>query len=50
MPAAAGEVISTIKEMILEGKLAPFQRLPSEKDLAEALGVSRRPSGKRSAG
>jgi DNA-binding FadR family transcriptional regulator len=41
MPAAAGEVINTIKEMILEGKLAPFQRLPSEKDLAEALGVSR---------
>lgn len=41
MPAAAGEVINTIKGMILEGKLAPFQRLPSEKDLAEALGVSR---------
>jgi GntR family transcriptional regulator, transcriptional repressor for pyruvate dehydrogenase complex len=41
MPAAAGEVINTIKEMILEGKLVPFQRLPSEKDLAEALGVSR---------
>lgn len=41
MPAAAGEVISAIKTMILEGKLTPFQRLPSEKDLAEALGVSR---------
>lgn len=41
MPAAAGEVINTIKEMILQGKLAPLQRLPSEKDLAEALGVSR---------
>ena len=41
MPAAAGEVISTIKGMILEGKLVPYQRLPSEKDLAEALGVSR---------
>lgn len=41
MPAAAGEVISTIKKMILEGKLAPYERLPSEKDLAEALGVSR---------
>jgi DNA-binding FadR family transcriptional regulator len=41
MPAAAGEVISAIKTMILEGKLAPYQRLPSEKDLAEALGVSR---------
>lgn len=41
MPAAAGEVISTIKGMILEGRLVPYQRLPSEKDLAEALGVSR---------
>jgi GntR family transcriptional repressor for pyruvate dehydrogenase complex len=41
VPAAAGEVISNIKQMILDGKLVPFQRLPSEKDLAEALGVSR---------
>jgi DNA-binding FadR family transcriptional regulator len=41
VPAAAGEVISNIKQMILDGELTPFQRLPSEKDLAEALGVSR---------
>lgn len=41
MPAAAGEVINNIKQMILDGQLAPFQRLPSENDLAEALGVSR---------
>jgi len=41
VPAAAGEVINNIKQMILDGKLAPFQRLPSENDLAEALGVSR---------
>jgi DNA-binding FadR family transcriptional regulator len=41
MPAAAGEVINRIKSMILEGQLEPFQKLPSEKDLAEALGVSR---------
>jgi GntR family transcriptional regulator, transcriptional repressor for pyruvate dehydrogenase complex len=41
VPAAAGEVINNIKQMILDGELAPFQRLPSENDLAEALGVSR---------
>jgi GntR family transcriptional repressor for pyruvate dehydrogenase complex len=41
VPAAAGEVISTIKSMILDGQLSPYQRLPSEKELAEALGVSR---------
>lgn len=41
VPAAADEVINTIKAMILKGELAPFQRLPSEKELAEALGVSR---------
>lgn len=41
VPAAAGEVINNIKQMILDGKLTPLQRLPSEKDLAEALGVSR---------
>jgi GntR family transcriptional repressor for pyruvate dehydrogenase complex len=40
-PAAAGEVIATIKGMILDGQLGPHQRLPSEKDLAERLGVSR---------
>lgn len=41
MPAAAGEVISTIKAMILSGELRPHERLPSEKELAEVLGVSR---------
>src|ERR1700733_6481431 len=41
MPAAAGEVINNIKQMILDAELAPLQRLPSEHDLAEALGVSR---------
>ena len=41
VPAAADEVISTIKAMILKGELAPHQRLPSEKELAEALGISR---------
>lgn len=41
IPAAAGEVITTIKTMILDGELGPYQRLPSEKELAEALGVSR---------
>ena len=49
MPVAAGEVINNIKQMILDGKLVPLQRLPSENDLAEALGVSRpmveKPSG-----
>lgn len=40
MPAAAGEVINNIKQMLLDGELAPLQRLPSENDLAEALGVS----------
>lgn len=39
MPAAAGEVINNIKQMLLDGELAPLQRLPSENDLAEALGV-----------
>jgi DNA-binding FadR family transcriptional regulator len=41
VPAAADEVINTIKAMILQGELVPYQRLPSEKELAEALGVSR---------
>lgn len=40
-PAAADEAIATIKEMILGGELVARQRLPSEKQLAEALGVSR---------
>src|SRR5690606_21019157 len=34
------EVVDGIKRMILEGTLRPGDRLPIEKDLAEALGVS----------
>jgi GntR family transcriptional regulator, transcriptional repressor for pyruvate dehydrogenase complex len=41
VPAAADEAMAEIKRKILDGELGPFQRLPSEKDLAEALGVSR---------
>ncbi len=37
------EVVDGIKRMILEGRLRPGDRLPIEKDLAEALGVSRGP-------
>ncbi|MBO3731798.1 FadR/GntR family transcriptional regulator [Glycomyces niveus] len=35
------DVVNGIKHMILNGELQPGQRLPVEKDLAEALGVSR---------
>ena len=35
------DVVNGIKRMILEGALRPGERLPVEKDLAEALGVSR---------
>lgn len=35
------EVVDGIKRMILDGELGPGDRLPVEKDLAEALGVSR---------
>jgi len=35
------EAIRTIKDMILDGRLAPGQRLPPERSLSEALGVSR---------
>lgn len=38
---AADDAIATIKAMIIEGKLGPHQRMPSEQDLASALGVSR---------
>jgi GntR family transcriptional regulator, transcriptional repressor for pyruvate dehydrogenase complex len=37
----AADAIRTIKEMILDGRLQPGQRLPSERALSEALGVSR---------
>ena len=33
--------IDTIKEMIIDGRLRPGQKLPVEKDLAEQLGVAR---------
>jgi DNA-binding FadR family transcriptional regulator len=35
------DVVNGIKHMILEGRLCPGERLPVEKELAEALGVSR---------
>ena len=35
------EAIRTVKDMILDGRLAPGQRLPPERSLSEALGVSR---------
>ena len=35
------DAIRTIKDMILDGRLAPGQRLPSERALSEALGISR---------
>jgi DNA-binding FadR family transcriptional regulator len=40
-PSAAGEVIATIKRMIIDGKLVAHQRIPSEQELALTLGVSR---------
>ncbi|MEU0096573.1 FadR/GntR family transcriptional regulator [Kribbella sp. NPDC006257] len=36
-------VVQGIRNLIVEGKLRPGDRLPVEKDLAEALGVSRNP-------
>jgi GntR family transcriptional regulator, transcriptional repressor for pyruvate dehydrogenase complex len=39
--AVAGEAIDTIKQMIVRGDLTAGQRLPSERDLAVQLGVSR---------
>lgn len=35
------EVVEGVKRMILDGELSPGDRLPVEKDLAAALGVSR---------
>jgi len=37
----AGEVITQLKAMICGGELAPGDRLPPERELAEQLGVSR---------
>jgi GntR family transcriptional repressor for pyruvate dehydrogenase complex len=38
---AAEDAMTRLKSMILDGELKPFDRLPGEKDLAAALGVSR---------
>ena len=35
------DAVNRIKEMILDGRLAPGERLPSERTLSELLGVSR---------
>jgi DNA-binding FadR family transcriptional regulator len=37
------DVVNGIKRMIISGELLPGERLPSEKDLSESLGVSRGP-------
>ena len=39
--AIAGEAIKVVKQMIVRGDLTAGQRLPSERDLAAQLGVSR---------
>jgi GntR family transcriptional repressor for pyruvate dehydrogenase complex len=39
--AVTHEAIDKIKDMIVRGELVPGSRLPSEKDLAERLGLSR---------
>ncbi len=39
--AVTDEAIEGIKEMIVSGKLSPGDRLPPEKELSEALGLSR---------
>ena len=39
--ALTDEAILKIKEMILSGDLKPGDRLPPEKELGEALGLSR---------
>ncbi|GAA4258289.1 FadR/GntR family transcriptional regulator [Dactylosporangium darangshiense] len=38
---AAGEAMRSIQEMIVDGRLAPGQRLPAERELSELLGISR---------
>jgi len=35
------EIVEQLKEMISNGELKPGQKLPSERDMAESLGVSR---------
>src|SRR3954470_12088201 len=39
--SAATEAIRAIQEMIVDGRLAPGQRLPAERELSEMLGISR---------
>lgn len=38
---ASGDIVDQIKEQIFEGRFAPGDRLPSEKELIEQFGVSR---------
>jgi GntR family transcriptional repressor for pyruvate dehydrogenase complex len=38
---ASGDVIRSLKNLILEGQLVPGQKLPNERDLAEQFNVSR---------
>ena len=37
----SGAVVRQVEELILRGILRPGERLPSERELAERLGVSR---------
>lgn len=39
--SVAADAVDQIKQMILDGRLTPGQRLPSERVLSEALGLSR---------
>lgn len=41
MAGSSDRAIARIRDLIVEGELPPGQRLPPEKELAEALGVSR---------
>jgi DNA-binding FadR family transcriptional regulator len=43
MTSQTDVVVQGIRDLIIKGKLQPGDRLPVEKDLAEALGVSRNP-------
>lgn len=39
--SAAADAVRTIQQMIVDGRLAPGQRLPPERELSEQLGISR---------
>ncbi|MEU0556152.1 FadR/GntR family transcriptional regulator [Dactylosporangium maewongense] len=39
--SAAAGAVRTIQQMIVDGRLAPGQRLPPERELSELLGISR---------